>query len=94
MKGEGERESKGGREMERECVYNFGKHRKREQREQTFLSWLLPFGLFHISSKTSVLTERREDYLIIYLLCKLKSYFSAFVINRDYFVLLFFAFFI
>lgn len=65
VKGEGERESKGGREMERESVYNFGKHRKRQQREQTFLSWLLPFGLFHISSKDLSVdrAETREDTL-------------------------------
>ncbi len=62
-----ESESKGGREMERESVYNFGKHRKRQQREQTFLSWLLPFGLFHISSKTLVSTERREGMAICLL---------------------------
>lgn len=65
-KGEGERDSREG-DGERESVYNFGEHRKRQHWEQTFLSWLPPFGLFHISSKTSALTERRQGVIICLL---------------------------
>lgn len=63
------RERKQGREggRWRGCVYNFGKHRKQQHWEQTFLSWLLPFGHFHISSKTSVLTVRRRGMIICFL---------------------------